>query len=291
MDIIEKIQKGQVKGYLTTRKRIIFEEGIYHITQRAPGREVLFLEKPDYLYFLKLLKQSVKKFNLELFCFALLPNHLHLLLKINEKNLSQAMKNLFERYAVYLNKKYQRKGHAFCGRYRASLCNDESYLLAASIYIHLNPRNAGLCADFREYRWSSILLYAGEPKETFVNFTQILSILSSQDDKARQIYLGMLENASRIKKGGITQHSLVGRVIKDLAMVTKGILGKNKDSEGLTKKIEVFKEKGEAENRKERERAKKYLVGQLRANGYTAQEIMETLSIGKATYYRTIRPK
>ncbi len=143
MDILERLNEGEIRRQLTVRQRIIFEGAIYHITQRAPGTERIFLEESDYLYFLKILKDITQEFHVKLFSFALLTNHLHLLLQITQKNLSSAMKNLFERYAMYFNEKYQRKGHVFCGRFRASLCNDDAYFLAISVYIHLNPCRAG----------------------------------------------------------------------------------------------------------------------------------------------------
>jgi len=71
---------------------------------------LLFIEEGDYLRFLYLLKNASQKFSLDIFCFALLSNHLHILLRINQENLSEAMKNVFERYADYFNVKYKRKG-------------------------------------------------------------------------------------------------------------------------------------------------------------------------------------
>ena len=68
------------------RERIIYEGGVYHITQRAPGREVIFVEDSDYLYFLKLLKETNKKFNLTIFCFALLPNFSELVPSLDISN-------------------------------------------------------------------------------------------------------------------------------------------------------------------------------------------------------------
>ena len=153
-----------MEGFLNSRvlmstMKIIVEDGIYHVTQRAPGNELIFIEDNDYLRFVSLLKETVQKFQLELFCFALLPNHLHLLLKIKEKNLSEAMRYLFKRYAQWFNVKYERKGHVFCGAYRAALCCDDGHLLAASVYIHLNPLKARLTKDIFKYKWTSLNCY------------------------------------------------------------------------------------------------------------------------------------
>lgn len=137
----------------TYREKIISADSVYHVTQRAPGKELLFLEKNDYLNFIYLLKKCAKEYKLDVFCFCCMPNHVHLLLKINETNLSKAMKSLFTAYAVRFNNKYERKGHVFCGVYRASMCLDDAHLLGASLYIHLNPIKAGLVNNAFRYRW------------------------------------------------------------------------------------------------------------------------------------------
>lgn len=291
MDIFEKINEGKIRGYLTINKRIIFEGGIYHITQRAPGKELLFLEETDYLRFLKLLKKTVKKFNLEVFCFALLPNHLHLFLRIADTNLSKAMKNLFERYADYFNTKYERKGHVFCGRYRASLCNNESYLLAVSIYIHLNPYNAGLCKAFKDYRWSSLSLYtASTSRETFINFEEILSLLDSQIDNARKKYIKVVEENMKLKGGNLLDPFPIKRFIKEAAKTVRRTVGNDKDLEELDRLVEHFKLKKKTRSIKDKE-AKKYLIEQLLSNGYSIKEMMQMLSVGRTTLYRTLNFK
>jgi putative transposase len=101
------MRKDTNRGFMLTRK-ILVEDGVYHVTQRAPGREIIFVEDKDYLRCLYLLKETAKEFNLDILCFALLPNHLHLLLKTKNKNLDKAMKYLFQRYAQWFNKTYYR---------------------------------------------------------------------------------------------------------------------------------------------------------------------------------------
>jgi putative transposase len=280
MDILEKINSGKIKGYLTINERIIFEGAIYHITQRAPGREILFVEDKDYLQFLKLLKETAKKFKLDLFCFSLLPNHLHLLLKINEENLSKAMKNLFERYADYFNKKYERKGHVFCGRYRASLCNDENYLIAASVYIHLNPYHAKLCEAFSDWRWSSIDLYIKPIKESFVNFKEILSLLGSSLEKARERYMELLKESVKIEGSAVLEGSYIKKLVRRFVRIVKG------KKEGLEEVVKKFRKRRVV--KEEDKNARKYLIEQLLANGYSLEEIGKALSISRATLYRIL---
>jgi len=287
MNVADAIKENRIKGYLTVNKRIIFENGIYHITQRAPGREKLFVEESDYLYFLRLLKETVKKFDLVLFSFVLLPNHVHFFLKIRQENLSQSMKSLFERYANYFNKKYIRKGHVFCGRYRASLCNDERYFLAISLYIHLNPVRAGLCKDATGYRWSSIGLYGGEAKESFVNSEDILSCLSERPEQAKQIYRSLLKQNLPYDEGSSLDASNMRGAVRKIFSVCRGLLKKEKQGEDLDSLIDTFRSKERLRSVQERQ-ARAYLVEQLLSNGYSRKEIAQRLAIARSTLHRIL---
>ena len=284
MDIIEKIRTKEIKGYLTVKNRIIFEGAVYHITQRAPGRELIFVENEDYLKFLSVMKKAVKKFNIDLFCFSLMPNHLHLLLKINKKNLPEAMKYLFQAYAVYYNGKYKRKGHVFCGRYRASLCNDDSYFLTATLYIHLNPYKAGLAKLYDDYRWSSLSLYTRRSKKTFIKYKEVLLLLNPDIKKARQKYNKMIKTSSDVPGGNLIDHKLVSGFIEKARRITKRFYRRDSELDDLIEKFSAKKRVIKVEERKVR----KYLIQQLQASGYSLKEIAGLLSISRKALYNII---
>ena len=92
------------------------------------------------------------------------------------------------------NKKYERKGHLFGGPYRQAVCLDDSYLLAASLYIHLNPVRAGLVAEPLRYRWSSCRLYCDvDAPKSFVDPTFILALLPEPDVEGKRRYRLLLD--------------------------------------------------------------------------------------------------
>ncbi|MFH1768661.1 MAG: transposase [Candidatus Omnitrophota bacterium] len=287
MDILERIENKKIKGYLMINKRIIFEGAVYHLTQRAPGKELLFGDDSDYLYFLRLLKDVVKKFNLELFSFALLPNHLHLLLRIKETNLSQAMKNLFERYAKYFNEKNQRKGHVFCGRYRASLCNDDRYLIAVSIYIHLNPYNSGICSDYKTYRWSSLGLYMGGFKKTFIDYKYILSFLDDRIEEASKKYINMLAESVRIKtrKKVLLEPFFIKQFIWESFNIIRASIKRESDSDELDGLVRYFRGQKRVVQINNRQKRRE-LIERLLSSGYSVKEIIDMLAINRATFHR-----
>jgi putative transposase len=150
--------------------KIDVEDGYYHIYNRGVGKMVIFKDEEDFGVFLSYLKESLspasskddlmqkiyiqdrvlyapsrvpKNFygKIKLLCYCLMPNHIHLIIKQLEKS---AMKNFVHsiliRYSMYFNKKYNRVGPLFQGRYKAALIDTDIYLLYLSKYIHLNPR-------------------------------------------------------------------------------------------------------------------------------------------------------
>jgi len=202
MDPLELIRDGKIKRYFRATKKLNAPNMVSNITQRAAGKEPLFLEDGDYLAMIRFLKEIATNSMLRIYAFCLMPNHIHMLLSPEEENLYDAMRDLFSRYAMKFNRKYERKGHLFAGPYRQSVCLDDNYLLAASLYIHLNPVKANLSPDPQTYRWSSSRLYYkyNAPK-SFINSDFILGLLSGSEIENKKKYRMMLNQGSERKPG------------------------------------------------------------------------------------------
>ena len=130
--------------------RINIEGALYYITTRAVQGQGLFGDAEDYAAYLELLARYKALHGARLFAFVLLPTHAHLLLETpaGGGNLSDIMHNLTSAYTKYYNKKYNRQGHLFLGRYRATIIEKEPNLLRLTRYIHLNPVRVGREADY-----------------------------------------------------------------------------------------------------------------------------------------------
>ena len=284
MDIYNLIEKGKIKRYLSARNKIIYPGGVYHVTHRAPGRELIFVETGDYLYLLSLLKEISKEFLWDVFAFVFMSNHFHILLRIKDANLSKGMKKMCERYAVFFNKKYQRKGSVFSRPYRAALCMDDVYLLTISLYIHLNPFKAGICKNITGYRWSSLNLYIKNRKKSFIDPGLVLSILNANPAAAKQQYQELLFESKGIKYKNVIEEPAYMNYFRE--KVRKALKNTNLVKDELEEQIEAFKEKGANKSTKpESISAKKYLIEQLLARGYKINEIAEKLSINRTTIY------
>ena len=190
MSPLDPITLGKNKRYFRATKKLNTPNIISHITQRAAGKELLFIENSDYLFMLSLLRNISVNYLLDVYAFNLMPNHVNLLLCPKEMNLDAAMRSLFSRYAMNFNRKHERKGHLFGGPYRQSICTDAGYLLALSLYIHLSPAKIGMANAPLKYRWSSIKLYRDDNASmAFVNPYFILDSISENHVESKYTLL------------------------------------------------------------------------------------------------------
>lgn len=86
-------------------------------------------------------------------------NHYHLLIEIEDENLSKFMRQINSNYAIYFNKKYKRVGHLWQGRFKSWYVTDEAYLYTLILYIEQNPLKAHMVKSVEEYPYSSAHLF------------------------------------------------------------------------------------------------------------------------------------
>jgi hypothetical protein len=115
-------------------------------------------------------------------------NHIHLLIQVRDIPLTDFMHNTSFKYANWINKRYERVGHVFQGRYKAILVDDEPYLKTLIRYIHLNPCEAGLSQSPDDYWWSSHHNYLGKLAHAWVTTDFILSLFSNTKENAILAY-------------------------------------------------------------------------------------------------------
>ena len=140
--------------------------GYYHVIARGIGKQVLFENAGDYVYYISKLKDYSKEAKIQINAYCLMDNHVHILLRDRSGMLSDFMKKLGVCYAGYFNKKYDRSGHLFQDRFTSEGVEEESYMLAVFRYILNNPQKAGICLA-SEYPWSSYGKY--DSPDSFVD--------------------------------------------------------------------------------------------------------------------------
>ena len=131
--------------------------GYYHVLNRGVERRVIFSDDYDYRYFISLLDELRALYNFRIRAYCLMSNHYHLLVETTSNNLSLVLKQLNHRYTLYFNKKYNRIGTLWQGRFKSWYVYDEHYLNELVRYIEHNPIKAGMVKRVGEYKWSSTL--------------------------------------------------------------------------------------------------------------------------------------
>lgn len=141
--------------------RMIVDGGTYHVLTRGNNGQRVFHEDADYQRYLRIVSAYVQDYQVKLYHFALMPNHVHLVVGvIRGETLSQAMHGINLVYVQFYRRRYQFRGHLWQGRFKSLLIDRDSYLLACGRYIELNPVRAGLVRHPADYPWSSYRVYA-----------------------------------------------------------------------------------------------------------------------------------
>ncbi|MBD2162931.1 transposase [Calothrix membranacea FACHB-236] len=133
----------------------------YHVYNRGNNRQTIFFERENYIYFLRLVKEHLITNVVDIIAYCLMPNHYHFLVYLKDETLSDAMKSLSLSYTKAINKRFNRSGVLFQGRFQCIEVLQTDYLVNLARYIHLNPVKAGLVQTPEEWEFSSYLEYAG----------------------------------------------------------------------------------------------------------------------------------
>ena len=180
------------------KPRLDTRNGLYHVMAKGNDGRLLFRQPSDFSKFLHLLNDSRDKDPHVLFSYCLMPNHLHLLMETAEVPLSKILHRLLLRYSLYFNKRYQRSGHLFQNRFKAKPCKQENYLLQLLVYIHDNPRRAGLVGDKTTYPYSSERIYQRKvATKAPVNNMRALELIGPSPKAAWRAYHHLLNFTRR----------------------------------------------------------------------------------------------
>jgi REP element-mobilizing transposase RayT len=141
--------------------RLQFPGAIYHVTSRGNSRQKVFFTDADRELFLRTLSRVVSRYGWICHAYCLMANHYHLLIETPKANLSIGMRQLNGIYTQSFNRRHNRTGHLFQGRFKAILVEKESHLLELCRYIVLNPARVKGSATTSNWQWSSYRSTAG----------------------------------------------------------------------------------------------------------------------------------
>jgi len=141
----------------------------HHVIQRGNNRQPVVVDDDDRETLLGLMAESAARHKVAIHAWVLMDNHFHLLATpTTDRGLPQMMQAVGRRYVQLFNRRHQRTGTLWEGRYRATLVQTDRYLLACMAYIDLNPVRAGMVQRPADYRWSSHRHYIGQTQDRLV---------------------------------------------------------------------------------------------------------------------------
>ena len=171
--------------------RLDAPEVLHHVMGRGIEKGEIFLNDTDRNDFIDRLSALAQDGAMEIYAWALIPNHFHLLCKTKNYPLASSMRKILTGYAVNFNKRHSRHGHLFQNRYKSIVCQEYTYLKELVRYIHLNLLRAGLVKDIKglnQSPWSGHSALMGKVKRPWQNTEYVLSFFGNRGD-AQNKYL------------------------------------------------------------------------------------------------------
>lgn len=171
---------------MATRSVPLIRNEYYHIYNRAIAGNLLFREPHNYPFFLSKIEKYVLP-KADLIAYCLMPNHYHMILKLNTDNISTAMQRLAISYVKSYNLVYDQSGHLFQGPFQRIHVKDLNYLLHLSRYIHLNPVKAQLVKNPQDWDYSSYQEYIGLRKLELTQPKPLLDLVAYEVNGGKNI--------------------------------------------------------------------------------------------------------
>ena len=174
--------------------RLIVPGVAVHAIQRGNNRVACFKQDSDYLIYLSNLRQLAEKYDCAVHAYCLMTNHVHLLMTPGAAGACTGlMRDLGQRYVQYFNRRHERTGTLWEGRFKSCLAESAHYVLGCYRYIELNPVRAGMVDHPSAYLWSSHAVNSGMRSDSFVNPHPEFLALASTEPARCAAYRALVE--------------------------------------------------------------------------------------------------
>lgn len=196
---------------------------IYHLFNRGHNKQDLYFSPRDYRRFIDSIsyyhfqgpKPKFSKFIhgtlipikltdenalVDVFCYCLMPNHFHLLVRQRVNGgITKFMSQLANSWAKYSNLKYGRSGSPFEGHFRSVLIENDEQFIHVSRYIHINPIVSKIAQHLEDYPWSSYCEYMSG-KNLICTTADILSMFSNSTEKYKKFLNDQISYGETLEK-------------------------------------------------------------------------------------------
>jgi putative transposase len=164
---------------------------LHHVIVRGIEKRRIVDDDEDRVRFVGRLAEIVQASGTRVYAWALMTNHLHLLLRSGPWGLPKFMRRMLTGYAITYNIRHARHGHLFQNRYRSVVCDEDAYFKELVRYIHLNPLKAKAVKDLGElerYRWCGHRVLLGRGVTPWQDREYVLSWFGGTEGEARSAY-------------------------------------------------------------------------------------------------------
>ena len=198
--------------------RLIIPNQPHHVIQRGVARQAIFHDDQDFGFWLKSFRDALVLRPMAVHAYVLMSNHLHLLISPPDKeSLSENMKSVGLRYTKYYNKRYERTGPLWDGRFRATVIDSDRYLLECYRYIDLNPVRAHVTLTPDQYRWSSYAHHISTRIDPLVSDHSLFWALGNTPFEREQAYKALIAEGV----GEAIQHEIMAATNAEWALGSK----------------------------------------------------------------------
>jgi REP element-mobilizing transposase RayT len=163
---------------------------VHHVMIRGVDGTRIFLDTHDRQSFVDRMTRVLVEGGAPCFAWALMPNHAHAVVRSDAGNLSRLMRRLNTGHALRFNRRWNRRGYLFQGRFRSRLVENDADLMGLVRYVNANPLEAGLVASLDAlafYPWSGHAALVGTRSPLpFETIADTLSLFDADPDRARQ---------------------------------------------------------------------------------------------------------
>ena len=200
-----------------------------HVIQRAINRVACFGSDADYLVYLSHVRELSAKHDCAVHAYCLMTNHVHLLLSPGTRDSCTAlMRDIGRRYVPYFNRRHERTGTLWEGRFRSCIVESARYVLACYRYIELNPVRARLAENPAAYPWSSYAANSGARHEPWLAPHGEYKALGANADDRHAAYRALLaeelapDSLEAIREATNGGYPLVSETFKSSAIASLG---------------------------------------------------------------------
>ena len=174
---------------MPSRPREDVAGGIHHAIAKGNAGAVITRDEHDRRLLLDRIAGTVQRHGWSCLAYCMLDTHVHLVIGTPRPNLGQGMKSLLAPYAQNFNRRYEREGHLFRGRFYSRRIKSEDHLISAIVYVALNPVRAGVIDEPESWRWSSYAATIGRTPAP--DFLDVAAVLELFDPHARAAQLAL----------------------------------------------------------------------------------------------------